>query len=179
MTSRSAMLAATFADVRDMPYATNAAFDASSLLELGAGNCVAKSQLLVERLREVGVTARIVRWKYRLIDPHASLLGVEFDIHAAAQARIGGTWVTVDPTHDSALPDPPFVVATWDGATDTDVAYEPESPVWIDGVDDEERLAAWREIAVRLDAAAGARYSELFNAWLVAQRGSTRPACTE
>lgn len=72
-----------FEAVRALPYATNAGYDADTLLAQGRGNCVAKASLLHRSLTELGMRARLVRWEYTLpvLVPAQADLGFTRDIH--------------------------------------------------------------------------------------------------
>jgi transglutaminase-like putative cysteine protease len=159
-------MTAVFNAVRDLPYATDAAWNAAGLLEQEAGNCVAKSELLAQSLASLGHDTRLVRWAYAITDPFAHLLPVAFDIHTATQIRLDGVWVTIDATHDSALPALPFVVNDWNGYSDTLPAYEPISAVWIPGVDDEAIGHATDELTRALAGVETGEYQGQFNAWV-------------
>ena len=96
---------AVFRAVRDLPYAIDAAHSAHELEELGAGDCLAKSELLGRRLADLGYPVRLVRWRYELprVVPEADALPGRIDVHRAAQVLVDGYWVLVDATHDHAL----------------------------------------------------------------------------
>lgn len=166
---------ALFAAVRDLPYATNAASDAGTLILLGRGNCLAKADLLARGLRLLGDDARRVRWRYALPEwpPEVRLLPSRDDIHTAIEVMIAGHWVLVDATHDPPLAHGGFVVNDWDGQRATLPAYEPHGPIWREGEDDAAIMVALAAIAAQYQgdtaapaATAGARYRSAFNAWL-------------
>ncbi|MEV4571524.1 transglutaminase domain-containing protein [Nonomuraea sp. NPDC049419] len=96
---------ALFLAVRNVPYATDGAHDAETLMTIGRGDCLAKSAYLIEGLRTLGHQVRRVRWLYHLPDRPAEvqLLPSGEDVHAAAKVLVDGRWVLVDATHDPPL----------------------------------------------------------------------------
>ncbi len=164
---------AVFDAVRAFSYATNAGSDASTLLERRAGNCAAKADLLARALRLTGCEVRVVRWRYRIEDPFADLLPVDFDVHTAVQVRGNNGWLDLDATHDSRLPSPPFVVNDWDGRSDTRAAYEPISPVWVVGEDDDAIDRAVADVMLALEGKDTTECWQRFNTWLVEMRRSS------
>ena len=161
---------AVFAAVQVLPYATDTTHDAEAILKAGSGNCVAKASLLRRSFELLGYEARLVRWRYRITDPFRSLLPVAEDMHTATQVKISGEWRTVDATHDAthdpALPTSHFVVAQWDGLGDTELAYEPTSPIWIEGIDDAAIEAAIQSIMDGLSGHDTREYARQFNDWV-------------
>lgn len=141
-----------FEAVRALPYATNAGYDADTLLVHGWGNCVAKAALLHRNLTELGVRARLVRWEYELpvlVQAQADLRFTR-DIHTTVQVHDGAEWQIVDPTHDPALAALSLVVGDWDGKSATLPAYPPLGPIWVVGEPHDD--AAWRECLEALTA---------------------------
>lgn len=132
-----------FQAVRALPYATNAGYDADTLLAQGRGNCVAKASLLHRRLTELGVRARLVRWAYELpvMVPAQADLGFTRDIHTTVQVHDGARWQIVDATHDPALGALGLVVGHWDGRVATSPACQLLGPIWVVGEPDDD--AAW------------------------------------
>lgn len=172
---------AVFVAVRGLPYATNAAADAATLVRLGRGNCLAKADLLTRGLRLLGDDVRRVRWRYQLPawPPEVGLLPSRDDIHTAVEVAIAGHWVLVDATHDPPLARGGFVVSDWDGEHPTPPAYEPRGPIWRDGLDGAAIATALAAIAAQYQggaaapaATAGATYLSAFNAWLEQLRAS-------
>lgn len=123
--TNAAHLVEIYESVRDLPYDTAAAHDASSLRARGRGNCVAKAALLAEKLAEFGVECRLVSWEYEL----PVLLDVQHevsftsDVHTAVQVRLDGQWLVVDATHDPPLATLGLTASQWDGASATEPAY--------------------------------------------------------
>lgn len=150
-----------FNTVRDMPYATNAAHDALQLLEIGRGNCLAKSELLATALASLGCEVRFVRWKYTLPRlPGVVTLPVPFDLHRAVEVKLEASWVLVDATHDSRLASH-LRVTDWDGTQSTEPAYDPIGELMRVGVDDEAISAA----AAQIHAALGHLDSEQIDSY--------------
>ena len=96
---------ALFLAVRDLPYATDCAYDADGLIAVGRGNCLAKADLLWHGFRQIGVGVRRVKWRYELppSPPEVALLPSKVDIHTAVEIAIDGAWILVDATHDPSL----------------------------------------------------------------------------
>lgn len=157
---------ALFLAVRDVPYATDGAHDAETLMAFGRGDCLAKSAYLIKGLRALGYQARRVRWLYHLPDRPAEvrLLPSREDAHSAAEALIDGRWTLVDATHDPPLAAAGLAVAVWDGVTDTVPAYEPRGPLWRPGDGPEPVPNAGS--GATADAEGGGRYQKAFNRWL-------------
>jgi transglutaminase-like putative cysteine protease len=151
-----------------MPYATDAAWSAEGLVIAGRGSCLAKSDLLVTGFRELGYSARHVRWLYRLPRQPAEvrLLGTRTDVHSATEVEIDGQWVLVDATHDPPLGRAGLAVAEWDGRHSTHPAYEPVSSRWVEGRDDIDIDAAIRAVTVAVSDEHAVQYHRAFNAWL-------------
>lgn len=151
-----------FTTVRAIPYATDGAHDASTLLRAGRGDCLAKADYLHRGLARLGHRVRRVRWLYLLPaePPEVSLLPSRQDVHTAVEVLISGRWTLVDATHDPALSALGLTVATWDGLTPTVPAYPPVGRVWR-GDGPEPLPAAWPP-----DQEAGRRYRAAFNRWL-------------
>jgi hypothetical protein len=161
---RTRALVAIFDEVRDLPYAIDAAHDASTLERAGAGDCLSKSALLATRLADVGVRTRLVRWRYLLpaVVPEALALPSRLDVHRAVQVHLDGRWLLVDATLDPALAAGGLVVSDWDGAGATRPGYPMRGPLLVEDDDrvaievaqadvrrwlrscDPERLDAWR-----------------------------------
>jgi len=143
-----------FCKVRDMRYAFDAAHSADDLLALGAGDCLAKSELLARWLNDLGFETRFVRWRYLLPDVVSEVfrLPSRLDVHRAIEVRVEERWLLVDPTHDPALAQGGFTVADWDGRFDTPPAYTPLGPRLIEGIDDAEidlalvEITRWTEL---------------------------------
>ncbi|GAA3654690.1 hypothetical protein GCM10022224_017130 [Nonomuraea antimicrobica] len=156
---------ALFLAVRDVPYATDGAHDAETLMVVGRGDCLAKSAYLIGALRALGYPARRVRWLYHLPDRPAEvrLLPSREDVHSAAEALIDGRWTLVDATHDPPLAAAGLAVAEWDGITDTVPAYEPRGPLWRPG-DGPEPVPNAGVPESRVDG--GRSYQAAFNRWL-------------
>ncbi|MFD7924006.1 transglutaminase domain-containing protein [Streptomyces sp. NPDC059740] len=167
-----------FEAVRAVPYGTDGAHDAESLMGIGRGDCLAKSAYLTAGFRRLGFPARRVRWLYLLPDqpPEVRLLPSREDVHSATEVLIGGRWVLVDATHDPALAPAGLTVAAWDGVGDTVPAYPPLGPVWRPGAGPEPVPNAGRPAASDL---AGRRYQVAFNRWLWAVRASGRASSAE
>ncbi|MFI6732471.1 transglutaminase domain-containing protein [Nonomuraea sp. NPDC050451] len=155
---------ALFLAVRNVPYATDGAHDAETLMTVGRGDCLAKSAYLIEGFRALGHQARRVRWPYHLPDrpEEVRLLISREDVHSACEVRIGGRWTLVDATHDPALAAAGLTVAEWDGLSDTVPAYEPRGPLWRPG--DGPEPVPNNGVAVAADL--GERYRQAFNRWL-------------
>ncbi|WP_330173018.1 hypothetical protein OG875_05065 [Streptomyces sp. NBC_01498] len=121
--------------MRNIPYATDGAHTADTLLAVGRGDCLAKSAYLLREFTRLGHQARRVRWLYHLGDQPAEvqLLPSREDVHTACEIRLDGAWVLVDPTHDPELAAAGLTVADWDGLTDTAPAYPPCGEVWRPG----------------------------------------------
>ncbi|MEV0615658.1 transglutaminase family protein [Nonomuraea sp. NPDC050404] len=155
-----------FLAVRNVPYATDGAHDADTLMTLGRGDCLAKSAYLIEGLRALGYPARRVRWLYHLPDRPAEvrLLPSREDVHSAAEVLIDGRWALVDATHDPPLAAAGLAVGVWDGSTDTVPAYEPRGPLWRAGDGPEPMPNA--DVSERTDADSDNRYQTAFNRWL-------------
>jgi len=170
-TSGAAARRAVFAAVRDLPYATNAAAAAVTLVCLGRGNCAAKAELLARGLRLLGADARLVRWRYRLPawPPEVGLLPSRDDLHTAVEVAVAGRRVLVDATHDPPLARGGLVVGDWDGWHPTAPAYAPDGPIWREGADDAAIAAALAALAAQYHGRAAAptgAYRDAFNAWL-------------
>ncbi|MFC5828770.1 transglutaminase domain-containing protein [Nonomuraea insulae] len=157
---------ALFLAVRDVPYATDGAHDAETLMTVGRGDCLAKSAYLIEGLRALGHQVRRVRWLYHLPDRPAEvrLLPSREDVHSAAEVLIDGRWTLVDATHDPPLAAAGLAVADWDGITDTIPAYEPRGPLWRPGGGPEPVPNA--DVNATYDADSGDCYQKAFNRWL-------------
>jgi hypothetical protein len=165
----------SFYAVREMPYAINVAHDSSSLERLGAGDCLAKSELLAHKLIAVGVEARLVRWFYQLpaVVPEVKLLPARLDLHRAVQACIDGEWLLVDATHDSPLAVGGLTVAEWDGSGPTEPAYPLTGPVFVEGRDDTYIQAALSEIknwTTKCHPGHLERWRESYITWIAALR---------
>jgi transglutaminase-like putative cysteine protease len=147
-------LVSSFEEIRDLPYAIDAAHDAAALERLGAGDCLAKSERLAARFEAAGAPARLVRWRYELpaVVPEALELPSRLDVHRAVQVRLGDEWVLVDATHDPALAAGGLTVATWDGAGPTAPAYPMIGPLLVEAEDRAELDAALAEVRAWLDA---------------------------
>ncbi|EWS82493.1 transglutaminase domain-containing protein [Brachybacterium phenoliresistens] len=123
--------AAAYVRVQAMPYATDAAHDATGLREQGRGNCVAKTELLREELAVLGVATRRVCWEYelpRLLDVQEQL-AFRTDVHSAVEVRTEDGWILVDPTHDPPLGQLGLAVGTWNGSSPTAPAFAPLGPI--------------------------------------------------
>ncbi|MFC4016208.1 transglutaminase domain-containing protein [Nonomuraea purpurea] len=157
---------ALFIAVREVPYGTDGAHDAATLMTLGCGDCLAKSAYLIEGFRALGYPARRVRWLYHLPDQPAEvrLLPSRQDVHSAAEALIDGRWTLVDATHDPPLAAAGLAVAEWDGITDTVPAYEPRGPLWRQGDGPEPVPNVDVNETVGVDS--GDSYQKAFNWWL-------------
>ena len=164
-----------FETVRAVPYGTDGAHDAESLMAIGRGDCLAKSAYLTAAFRRLGFPARRVRWLYLLPHqpPEVRLLPSREDVHSATEVLIGGRWVLVDATHDPALAPAGLTIAVWDGVGDTVPAYPPLGPVWRPGAGPEPVPNAGRPAASDL---AGRRYQVAFNRWLWAVRAPGAPS---
>jgi len=101
MTASIRSSADAFREVRDLPYAIDGAHDADALAQIGAGDCLAKSELLGRRLLGLGRTVRFVRWLYMLpaVVPQVDFLPERLDVHRALEVHHRGRWLLVDPTH--------------------------------------------------------------------------------
>lgn len=157
-----------FERIKKLPYATDAAHSAQMLAAVGRGDCLAKSEALVEGFKELGYPARRVRWLYELPGmPRAvELLGTRLDVHSAVEVRIGDRWILTDATHDPPLVRAGLMVAHWDGWNDTAPAYEPLSDRWIDGRDDAEVERTISELLAPVTTQAARAYRQAFNRWL-------------
>jgi transglutaminase-like putative cysteine protease len=157
---------ALFLAVRNVPYATDGAHDAETLMTAGRGDCLAKSAYLIEGFGALGHQARRVRWLYHLPDRPAEvlLLPSREDVHSAAEVLIDGRWTLVDATHDPLLAAAGLTVAEWNGITDTVPAYEPRGPLWRPGDGPEPVPNADLPEAHGVDSGDG--YQEAFNRWL-------------
>jgi transglutaminase-like putative cysteine protease len=167
-------LVEAFEAVRDLPYALDGAHDADELIALGRGDCLAKSDLLARKLTELGLEARLVRFRYLLpsVVPEVEALPERTDLHRAVQVGIGGNWILVDATHDPPLGRGGLTVGHWDGSAPTEPAYPPAGPLLVEGLDDEairlelEQISRWvREtdpaVVGRWHAACKRRLAEL------------------
>jgi transglutaminase-like putative cysteine protease len=159
-----------------MPYATNAAYSAEGILIAGRGSCLAKADLLVTGFRELGYSARRVRWLYQLPRQPSEirLLGTKTDVHSATEVEIDGQWVLVDATHDPPLAQAGLAVAEWDGRHSTQPAYEPVRPQWVEGRDDIDIDAAIRAVTASVSDEHAIQYQRAFNAWLDSFRDHSR-----
>ncbi len=171
---------AVFAAVRDLPYATDAAADAVTLVRVGRGNCAAKAALLARGLRLLGADARLVRWRYRLPawPPEVGLLPSRDDLHTAVEVAVAGSWIVVDATHDPPLARGGLVVGDWDGWHQTAPAYAPDGPIWREGPDDTAIADALAALAAQYhgrDAALTTAYRDAFDAWLGQLRAPSSP----
>ncbi|MBB5781737.1 transglutaminase domain-containing protein [Nonomuraea jabiensis] len=157
---------ALFLAVRNVPYATDGAHDAETLMISGCGDCLAKSAYLIEGFRALGYQARKVRWLYHLPNRPAEvrMLPSREDVHSAAEALIDGRWTLVDATHDPPLAAAGLAVAVWDGITDTVPAYEPRGPLWRPG--DGPAPVPNADLDETVDADGGGRCQKAFNRWL-------------
>jgi transglutaminase-like putative cysteine protease len=166
---------ALFLAVRDLPYATDRAYDADGLIAVGRGNCLAKADLLWHGFRRIGVGVRRVKWRYELppSPPEVALLPSRVDIHTAVEIAIDGAWILVDATHDPPLDTGGLTVADWDGVNPTAPNYVPCGPVWRKGEHDRQIAAALAEIAAQYETAPSEaeRYLSAFNDWLESLRG--------
>ncbi|MGP3912993.1 transglutaminase domain-containing protein [Nonomuraea sp. 10N515B] len=156
---------ALFLAVRNVPYATDGAHDASTLMTFGRGDCLAKSAYLIEGFLALGYQARRVRWLYHLPDQPTEvwLLPSREDVHSAAEVLINGRWTLVDATHDPPLAAAGLAVAEWDGIADTVPAYVPCGPLWRPG-DGPEPVPNADTTATDVDS--GDRYQKAYNRWL-------------
>ena len=178
--NRLAEAVVSFYTVREMPYAIDKAHDRASLDRLGAGDCLAKAELLAETLTMVGVETRLVRWPYHLPDvvPEVRLLPSTLDLHRAVEALIDGEWKLVDATHDAALAVGGLTVADWDGRRPTEPAYRPRGPILVEGRDQDQIDAMLAEITAwtaSCDALALHRWRTSYVAWLASVREFQRP----
>ncbi|MFI7708470.1 transglutaminase domain-containing protein [Nonomuraea sp. NPDC049480] len=112
---------ALFLAVRNLPYATDGAHDAKTLMTVGRGDCLAKSAYLIKGFQALGYQARRIRWPYHLPDRPAEgqLLPSRQDVHTAVEVLIDGRWTLVNATHDPPLAAAGLAVAEWDGIADT------------------------------------------------------------
>jgi hypothetical protein len=166
---------ALFRAIRDLPYATDGAHDAVTLVRLGRGDCLAKADLLLRGLGLLGYQARRVRWLYHLPNqpPEVALLPSREDVHTAVEVEISECWLLVDATHDPPLMRGGLTVSEWDGIGETVPAYPPQGPLWREGRDDAMIANALATIATRftgLPSEHGASYRRAFNAWLTGLR---------
>lgn len=169
---------AIFEEVRGFPYAIDAAHDADALVELGAGDCLAKSDLLARRLRRLGFSVRLVRWLYLLPDvvPEVGELPSRLDLHRAVDVWRGGEWILADATHDPPLAGSGLTVAEWDYPKGTPAAYPAIGPRWVEGRDSREIAAGLARIKRWVDACPPpvlARWREAYIRWLAGVRAST------
>jgi transglutaminase-like putative cysteine protease len=167
-----------FEAVRAVPYGTDGAHDAESLMAIGRGDCLAKSAYLTAGFRRLGYPSRRVRWLYLLPDQplEVRLLPPREDVHSAAEILIDGRWVLVDATHDPALAPAGLTVAVWDGVGETAPAYPPIGPVWRPGSGPEPMPNVGRPAASDV---AGRRYQVAFNQWLRDVRASGTASAAE
>lgn len=161
-----------------MPYALDAAHDADGLERLGAGDCLAKADLLARLLRTANLETRLVRWRYVLPDvvPEVAELPSRLDVHRAVQVRIGAHWVLIDATHDPGLASGGLVVATWDGRHPTPTAYPAVGNVMIEGRDETDINLALADIetwTVACDRDILQRWRTSYITWLAKVRRST------
>jgi transglutaminase-like putative cysteine protease len=86
-----------FYEVRDMRYAIDQAHDADTLVAAGAGDCLAKADLLARRLGAAGLPTRLVRWRYELpaVVPEIDRLPSRLDLHRAVEVMVKGRWLLV------------------------------------------------------------------------------------
>jgi hypothetical protein len=163
-----------FRHVRAVPYATDGAHDAASLLSVGRGDCLAKSAFLAREMKRLGLEVRRVRWLYLLLPwpPEVGLLPSREDVHTAVEVWLGRRWVLIDATHDPPLAAAGLTVADWDGRTDTAPAYRPTGPLWREG-DATPEPSPNPAASVPFSPEAGRRYQAAFNRWLTAARTGT------
>jgi hypothetical protein len=164
-----------FRKVRDMPYALDGGHDADGLEKLGAGDCLAKSDLLARKLRNLGLQTRLARWRYLLPDvvPEVADLPSRLDVHRAVLVHINGDWVLVDATHDPGLRETSLVVADWDGRCSTPPAYSAVGVVMIEGQDDADIRAAVNDVKAwtsACDPGVLERWRHSYIGWLAAAR---------
>ena len=167
---------AVFEAVRDLPYATDQAHTAQDLLELGRGDCLAKTALLSAALTSLGYGSRTVRWLYELPDQPREVrdLPSRWDLHSAVEVHIQ-RWLLVDATHDSPLGRSGLIVASWDGHTSTLPAYPPRGPIWRVGIDDAEIESATADLTRLGTGRDVTGYREAFNRWLRRSRRLSAP----
>ena len=168
---RIAEAVAAFEGVRALPYAIDAAHDASGLIEKQAGNCLAKSALLAQTLTDLGFGVRMVRWLYLLPDvvPQTVELPDRLDLHRAVEVWRRGRWVLVDATHDPALASGGLTVGAWDGTSSTAPAYPSVGPRLLEGRDSAEIEDALARIGRWVDACPSpvlARWRRSYIQWL-------------
>jgi len=137
-----------FLEVRELPYAIDAAHAADDLQRVGTGDCLAKAELLARRLTALGLRTRLVRCRYELpaVVPEVAALPSRLDLHRAVEVFLDDRWLLADATHDSGLAGTGLTVADWDGLSSTEPAYPPIGPTLVEGVDDLEIDAALNEI---------------------------------
>ena len=72
-----------FQEVRAVPYGTDGAHDAASLMTARCGDCLAKSAYLLQEFTALGLRTRRVRWLYHLLPVPAevALLQSREDVH--------------------------------------------------------------------------------------------------
>ncbi|MFF4924285.1 transglutaminase domain-containing protein [Kitasatospora sp. NPDC001261] len=159
-----------FEQVRAVPYATDGAHDAESLMVIGRGDCLAKADFLLRGFLLLGYPARRVRWLYLLPEQPAEVhqLVSRQDAHSAVEVLLAEVWVLVDATHDPALAGAGLTVASWDGWTDTLPAYPPLDEIWRPGDGPEPVPNGGRPGP----DPAGPGYRVAFNRWLRSVRGA-------
>ncbi|MFC1418735.1 hypothetical protein [Streptacidiphilus cavernicola] len=156
-----------FEQVRAVPYGTDGAHDAQSLLTAPCGDCLAKSAYLLQGFAALGLRVRRVRWLY-LLPPHpaqVALLPSRQDVHTALEVAVGGVWVLVDATHDPGLAAAGFTVAQWDGTGPTAPAYPAVGPVWRAG-DPAPEPVPNASLDEEPDPSAVRAYQAAYNRWL-------------
>jgi hypothetical protein len=67
-------------------------------------------------------------------------------LHRAVEVQVGGRWLLVDATHDSALAAGGLTIAEWDGTTDTAPVHPVLGRRLVEGEDNDEIRAAQGEI---------------------------------
>jgi hypothetical protein len=152
-----------FYEVREMRYAIDEAHDADSLNTAGAGDCLAKAELLARKLGAAGLSTRLVRWRYELpaVVPEIERLPSRLDLHKAVEVMLESRWLLVDATHDSPLGAGGLTVAEWSGTTETAPAYPVLGRRLVEGEDNDEIRAAQAEISTWVNSCA----PEVLNSW--------------
>jgi transglutaminase-like putative cysteine protease len=167
---------AVFQAIRDLPYATDQAHTAQDLLEVGSGDCLAKTALLSAAFTYLGYASRTVRWLYELPDQPREVrdLPSRLDLHSAVAVYIQ-RWLLVDATHDPPLGRSGFVVASWDGHTSTLPAYPLRGPIWRVGIDNDEIESATADLTKLWRGNPVTGYREAFTRWLRRSRRLSAP----
>ena len=116
---------AAFTQIRNIRYClVSGESTAELMLERGAGDCRAKTELLMRTFKVLGYPARSIRIKYQLLNypEEVRFIPGQVDYHHTCQIYLNDSWLIVDPTYDPELSKGNFIVNIWDGLTATSSA---------------------------------------------------------